>query len=684
MKRLFVFTLILAIILPTQGQPQGLPLLSIDQLAIPESLGKIESKYQGSGHRWIIHIQDIHAHLTAQQNIQAILDHLHDAYGIETVGLEGTWLASSLPRSQALPSSREKQMLAQALLEEDYINGAVLTAISSQSPLQLVGIEDQDLYEQNGQAYVSYLKDREAVQEKISTLQNKIHTLKLNTYNPELLEFDTVLQEFREGKKAEKFLPYLLGKISQRGISLDDLAQIQTFRKALELEKGIDKEKLEAEAKRLKDAFKYERMNFEELLTSGKIPEEKLQHYPQAHRYGELLKIQETIQHRPFFLEIETAIVRAKEKLLETSEERAIDQRWEAFLLAKKIMTLQAAPSNLRAFETLKIHILSALQESLLDDALRQGLLFYALAKERDQIFFEKLTQDSRLAGNIAVVSGGFHTEGLSEKLEAARISHIVITPSLGKENEPMNEEIYFKRLLENLAPANQAFTDLPPQALTQERDQGFVRAAQQLAQDRNLRSAVAAYLSFQIGMPADSQKVSKRTKFTRQPESKRVLIVQEFIEAQQGKTKLVLILRQSVLRELLKDPVASALWHQEILANNANKIIVIKNPGEEIFTDTEGRAVVIQPKGDIETLAAQEKRKGFGAKALVGVIDPEFRSQDRGLLVLRAHPVSFLLVRPMLEGRDFRISFRDPESMNIAQAILTNFYISKVTSKAA
>lgn len=682
MKRLFVLALILIILFPLPpGQTQE-PLLSIDQLVIPESLGKIESKYQGSGNRWIIHIQDIHAHLTAQQNIQAILDHLHNAYGIETIGLEGTWLASALPRSQALPSSREKQMLAQALLEEDFINGVVTSAIFSESPRQLVGIEEQSLYEQNGQVYVSYLQDREAIGQKIAVLENRIETLKQNTYNPQLIEFDNHLQAFRSGKKAEQFLPYLIGQTSAWGLSLEDLPQIQTFRQALEIEKGIDKEKLEAETKRLKDAFKYERMNFEELLISGKVPEEKLQHYPQAKRYQELLKIQETIQHRPFFLEIETAIARAKERLLKTTEERAIDQRWEAFLVAKKIMTLQATPSDLRAFETSKIHILSGLQEAGLDEALRQGLLFYSLAKERDQIFFEKITQDSRLAGNIAVISGGFHTEGLSEKLEAARISHIVITPSLGKDNEPVNEKIYFKRLLENLTPENQAFSDLPPPALSEERDLGFVRATKQFAVDRNITAAVNAYRSFRIGAPADTEKVSKRIKFAAQPESKRTQIVQEFIEAQKGKSKLALILRQSVLRELLKDPVAAVLWHQEILANHANKIISINDTGE-IFTDTEGRAVVIQPQGDIESLAAQEKRKSAGIKTpLIGVIDPDFRSQDRNLLVLRAHPVSFLLLRPVLEQRDFRIS-RDQESMTIAQAILTNFYISKVTSKS-
>ena len=79
----------------TSGIAEVSELPALENLAVPESLGKIETKFKGAGERWVIHIQDVHAHLTAQQNIAALLDHLNQTYGIKTVAIEGAWDSSN-------------------------------------------------------------------------------------------------------------------------------------------------------------------------------------------------------------------------------------------------------------------------------------------------------------------------------------------------------------------------------------------------------------------------------------------------------------------------------------------------------------------------------------------------------------------------------------------------------------
>ncbi|HXV27565.1 MAG TPA: hypothetical protein VD913_01230, partial [bacterium] len=146
---------------PELPAPSAAPLLKVQDLAIPKTLGKIDERFTGQSQRWVIHIQDVHAHYTAQENIAAIVDQLNAVYGIKTVAMEGGWGSTSFPQSWGLPSSREKQMLARALLEDDFLSGPAYAALFSQSPINLIGIEDAGLYEENRKIYVEHLAERD-------------------------------------------------------------------------------------------------------------------------------------------------------------------------------------------------------------------------------------------------------------------------------------------------------------------------------------------------------------------------------------------------------------------------------------------------------------------------------------------------------------------------------------------
>ena len=90
MKRfLSIFILGLALSVAHASAKGPLP---IQNLALPETLGKIEQRHHDpASKRWIIHIQDVHAHMTAQENISAIVEHVHKLYGVSTVAVEGGW-----------------------------------------------------------------------------------------------------------------------------------------------------------------------------------------------------------------------------------------------------------------------------------------------------------------------------------------------------------------------------------------------------------------------------------------------------------------------------------------------------------------------------------------------------------------------------------------------------------------
>ncbi len=172
--------------------------LQIENLTVPKTLGKIEDRFQGTSTRWVIQIQDVHAHVTAQENIAAIVDHLNAVYGLQVLGLEGGWSTTRFSESWGLPSSREKQMLARGLLEDAQITGPAYAALFSQSPLQLIGIEDEALYQENRAQYLKHLASRGPALEKTETLEKRLLQEKAALYNAKLKKFDDALMKFQE------------------------------------------------------------------------------------------------------------------------------------------------------------------------------------------------------------------------------------------------------------------------------------------------------------------------------------------------------------------------------------------------------------------------------------------------------------------------------------------------------
>lgn len=669
----------------TSGSAEVSDMLSLANLAIPPSLGKIESRFTGQSDRWVIHIQDVHAHLTAQENIAALIEHLHTYYGINVVAIEGGWAASSFPKSWALPPSRPKQMLARALLEDSFITGSIHAALFSATPITIAGIEDKTLYEQNRQIYLQHLQQREAVLEKVKTLGSKIQQAKTAAFNPGLLAFDQALTEFREGTKADKFIPSLLTQAESKGVDLGNFNQISIFKKAMELEKSIDKQKLQGEAGRLMEEFKRKGLHFEELLKSGEIAPEKLEFYPNAQKYLELMHMQDEINHRQFFEEIEAAITQMKKKLIVSEEEKSLDHRSSAFLLAKKIILFQATPGDLKAFEEAKQEAEQDLQEAGLSEALPLGLQFYELAKQRDQIFFERIANHPKLQGNIAVVTGGFHTEGMSARFEEAGISYTVITPDLG--NEPGDEKLYFTRLTEDLASA-QTLSDLRNK-YAKPFDSAFVRGVQWLTgHSNNLKEAASIVRTYRAGSPKSGEEAplppsTPQQTFSGLTGDQQKETVQKWLKEIKENTKPVwLFIKGETLKKILNPDSArsevrlasESLWSQ-ILANPANKIVLLYEDMSQIL-DIEGlekRNVLRIPNKDFDEAIRDSRFDKARKENAIAITDPEYKGKAAGIIFSKPTLASLLLFRPAVESLQggAMIDFNDPENQSFIEQIL-------------
>jgi hypothetical protein len=423
--------------------------LSLSNLAVSEEIGKVQERFTGRSSRTIIQIQDVHAHAIAQQNIAAILERLRTVFGVKTVALEGAWASTSLPKSHAIPTSREKQLLAGTLLEDDLISGPVYAAIMSPDPISLVGVEDSALYEKNRSIFVAHLEKKQEIQEKLRAYGATLADSQKSVWEPGLLAFGNAFGKFRETTDLGKFFPVLMKTAESHSIALTDLAQITLLRDIMALEKTVLKENLEQEIKSLMQEYKNTPWTLEELIRDGRIPAEKLGSYPGIKKLTRLYQMRDQIFLRDLTTQVETLTSRVLEKLVKTPEEKALWEKTGRFYLAKRILLLQATPSDMTAYKSEKSSLESELAGAGLLEGLALSLVFYETVKKRDEIFFEKIMTDPSLTGNIAIVTGGFHTDGLSQKFRDAGISYITITPELG--GASMNEKLYEKRMAEPL-----------------------------------------------------------------------------------------------------------------------------------------------------------------------------------------------------------------------------------------
>jgi len=508
----FPFILILALTIaplslrseaPATDPELSLPLSS---LAIPEEIGKVQERFVGRGTRTIIQIQDVHAHAVAQQNIAAILERLRTMFGVEKTALEGAWSATSLSKSHAIPTSREKQLLAGTLLEDDMISGPVYTAIMSPDPITLVGIEDGELYKKNRGLFLGHLKQAKEITEKIQAYGTSLREIQNSTWNPELMTFGSAFGKFREDSDLGKFLPLLLETANTLSADTSDLTQILLLKNIMALEKSIAKERLDKEVKQVIKKYKNRPWTVEELIRGGKIPAEEIGLYPEIKKLTRLYQMRDGISLRDVMDQIGTLTRRILEKLVKSPEERALWEKTERFYLAKKILLLQATPEDLKSYAAEKPLLEVELTTAGLASSLALSVEFYDTVKKRDEIFFQRITADPALSGDIAVVTGGFHTDGLSQKFRDAGISYITITPELG--NTAANEVLYETRMKDDRESIGAGSNPGTPSSIrnpsastlselqnsVSSADERFLKALDVLFQTKDVRKAVRVF----------------------------------------------------------------------------------------------------------------------------------------------------------------------------------------------
>jgi len=681
--------------------------LALSNLAVPEEIGKVQERFTGSGLRTIIQIQDVHAHTAAQQNIASILERLRVVFGIERTALEGAWSTTSLPKSRAIPTSREKQLLAGTLLENDRISGPVYAAIMSPQPITLIGIEDEASYEKNRALFLAHLETAGAIGEKLRAYEASLQELQRSSWGPELLAFGTAFGKFREASDLGKFFPVLLRSADTQGIDVSDLPQITLLRDIMALEKSFVKERLEREVKTLMREYKNTPWTLEELIRGGKIPIEKLGLYPEIKKLTQLYKLRDQISLGDLTAQIETLTGRIRGKLALSPEENALWDKTERFYLAERLLLLQTSPADIKALENEKSALETELASAGLSEALSLSIDFYEVVKKRDELFFNRIMNDPSLSGNIAIVTGGFHTDGLSQRFRAAGISYITIAPDLG--GVGMNEKLYNERMAEEPykdrgfaeTPQRPGLNGVDSQTLSELRnaiawiDDRFPESYEVLLQTRDVRKAEQSFLGEAVvvsrpsrvsHLPREGRIVAgtkpgavvnaselRVSEFTAKPHAEQLQTVRGWLaQGPERREKAMLVSSISILTKILSEAPTVKLLEEAVhngdIVALAQDVPVTEMP--EIFSSLRG--INRFETADISTLIEKTPRFQRLAKKHPFAIMENGRPSG-AYVVLPEKAISFILFRIITLNPGLYQAAKDPVFLALLEDLVSD-----------
>ena len=491
MKRVYILILMIAVLFPSVSSAQ-----SLDTMAemVSENYGSIRDSYFAGGNSpMIVHVQDLHSNYDAQISIYNIINELIDRYNLNLVTVEG-----SVGRLETAPFSSYKdenikEEVAKYFLKTGELDGAAFAHIMKKSGFVFWGVDDKTLYKDNVAAYKASIDSNQATTAYYKNMHSILELLKEKAYSKELKELDNKTQSYKqETLDFTDYMEYIYSLISKYKIDKSSYSNFTMLVEILNKEKSIDFLEVDNQRAEYIDELSslLEKSDLSELLDNslyfktGKISALKFykyleslskredtpnlkDSYSQLGLYIDYIKLYSQINTIVLFNEIDDIEKLLKNKLFRNDIERKIDQFSYALDVANDLFNLKLTKETLQYYrDNRKQFMVSSFINFISDAAKKYGIKykldpafrkvdqalpslerFYNLAEERDNtLVFNTLNKMQENRTDMAVlVSGGFHTEGITKLLKDKKISYIVITPKI---DTLQNDSVYKSVLL--------------------------------------------------------------------------------------------------------------------------------------------------------------------------------------------------------------------------------------------
>lgn len=476
----------------------------IQQIEIPELLGKIEEMFQAAcpkphaasqnlepeacGRQLVVHIQDAHANYEAQINTQKILNHLKTQYGFEVIFHEGGVGKLNPDNLKFLEDAGLNRKVVDLLTHDGIVSGAERFLLEDEKAAGF-GVEEPKLYQKNLNTFRAVIGEKENSEAYLEKLKSQIVTESSRVFNKQLRQFFREWVFYQDTQS--KLMPHLQGlsAYAKKELKVDltdprnqlDWPQLLRIFTLKDLEKKIDSSKVESDKQKLIQWMKEEKIAEEYIQgvntfagpaaevsctgpsarcgssRHGYIPRhpqkyssrEFLEHfydtasskgfsftdYPDFSRWAGLVVLQSEIQAAKLFEETQQLTDEILNKLAQSPEEKQLIQKYKDYLLLKKLLNLELTSKEYEEILNRQTHLTPHSLFAGDADVKRLALQFYADAKKRDEVMLQNtLAQLKETSKTKAVlITGGFHSQGLLDKLKQNNISYLEITPRISE-----------------------------------------------------------------------------------------------------------------------------------------------------------------------------------------------------------------------------------------------------------
>ncbi|MGE5308201.1 MAG: hypothetical protein ACM3OC_03880 [Deltaproteobacteria bacterium] len=483
LRAVLILSVILLACCPVFSQP-------IQNLSLPQNVGVVKETYTGEKQStpFIVQIQDAHCNYEAQKNLARILEYLVKQDGLKLIMVEGGSGDVSLSFLRKFSDKKTREAVAEKYLKLGEISGEEYLDIVSDYDIQLFGIEDQELYDSNLNAFLELQNCRDQGLADLQQLRQVVSALEPGMYTPAMQEFRAKKGDY-ENKKITlaEYCTYLKNKANVQ--SEEEFPNLVPFCQTSETEKGLDFKEAEAQrnqfikdlAQKLQDRevkalvektrqFKEggieprDYYRFLEALAERKSFPLK-QSYPQLSSYITYIKSSRQVNAQELLKEIQLLEDLVKKDMLVSEDDRQLDEISTSIDLFEKFLKLDMTPEEYALFKargeanktsrwigfladncrTYGVNLQPSASPSI-DDNFSKLENFYALGVEREKAFMTNINDRiSKDQPQVAVIiTGGFHTTGLSRLLKQNGYSYAIVTPAVTQTADP---EIYFSVL---------------------------------------------------------------------------------------------------------------------------------------------------------------------------------------------------------------------------------------------